>query len=362
MKLRLVASAKDILIFIMFAIFLLYLVAIGVLNLPQLAAEGTFYGLNPIEAFSPEYIKFTIVFYILFLGGLFFSASSLFFEFEGGFGFGFESKNTGGYSSWAKVNDIKKDGNIKRVLASDSDSEYAGIPLISNGKELWIDNGEYHTLVIGATGAGKTQSTILPAIQCLAKKGESLICTDPKGEIYEKTSNMLRARGYQILLLNFRDPQNGNAWNPMTLPYQMYKSGNQDKAIELLDDLALNILYDESNKNSDPFWEKTSADYFSGVALGLFEDIKRFIENPKHLCGDMSIDDLMVGHSYFMAESEEELHDKVEYEIIPLINEYINDGILNVRNDEKKMAFNSWLSLSPVQEIKDKDQEEDENE
>ena len=54
----------------------------------------------------------------------------------------------------------------------------------------------------------------------------------------------------------------------------MYKSGNQDKAIELLDDLALNILYDESNKNADPFWEKTSADYFSGVALGLFEDAK----------------------------------------------------------------------------------------
>ena len=54
----------------------------------------------------------------------------------------------------------------------------------------------------------------------------------------------------------------------------MYKEGNHDKAIELLDDLALNILYDDSNKNQDPFWEKTSADYFSGVALGLFEDAK----------------------------------------------------------------------------------------
>ena len=54
----------------------------------------------------------------------------------------------------------------------------------------------------------------------------------------------------------------------------MYKSGNQDKACELLDDLALNILYDESSKNQDPFWEKTSADYFAGLALGLFEDAK----------------------------------------------------------------------------------------
>ena len=52
----------------------------------------------------------------------------------------------------------------------------------------------------------------------------------------------------------------------------MYKSGNTDKAIELLDDLAANILYEEKSGNADPFWEKTSADYFSGLALGMFED------------------------------------------------------------------------------------------
>ena len=58
------------------------------------------------------------------------------------------------------------------------------------------------------------------------------------------------------------------------MPYKLYREGNQDKAIELLDDLALNILYDSSNKAQDPFWEKTAADYFAGVALGLFEDAK----------------------------------------------------------------------------------------
>lgn len=96
------------------------------------------------------------------------------------------------------------------------------------------------------------------------------------------------------------------------------------------------------------------------MAVALFDDIKKFIESPKHLCGDMSIDDLMVGHSYFMAEDEEELTDKVEYEIIPLINEYINDGILNVKNEEKKTAFDSWLSLAPIQETDEDEQEEEE--
>lgn len=96
------------------------------------------------------------------------------------------------------------------------------------------------------------------------------------------------------------------------------------------------------------------------MAVTLFDDIKKFIESPKHLCGDMSIDDLMVGHSYFMAEDEEELKDKVEYEIIPLFNEYINDGILNVKNEEKKTAFDSWLSLAPIQETDEDEQEEEE--
>lgn len=272
MKLKIVASSKDITIFLIFALFLLYVVALGVLNIPLLASEGSFYGLNPIEAFSPDNIKFTIVFYIIALGGLFFSVSSYFFELESGVGFSIDSGKTGGYSDWAKPKEIKTDGKMKKVIASDPDSQYAGIPLISNGKELWVDDGEYHNLVIGATGSGKTVNTILPTVKILAKKRESIICTDPKGEIYEKTGGLLKKRGYNIIILNFRNPQNGNAWNPLALPYKLYKNGNQDKAIELLDDLALNILYDESSANSDPFWEKTAADYFAGIALAMFED------------------------------------------------------------------------------------------
>ena len=272
MKLKIVASSKDVIIFLIFAVFLLYVVCLGVLNIPLLATEGHFYGLNPIAAFSSDHIVTTLVFYAAALGGLFFSVSSYFFEFESGVGFSLDSGKSGGYSDWAKPKEIKTDGTIKKVIASDQDSEYAGIPLISNGKELWVDNGEYHNLVIGATGSGKTVNTILPTVKILAKKRESIICTDPKGEIYEKTGGLLKQRGYNIILLNFRNPQNGNAWNPLSLPYKLYKNGNQDKAIELLDDLALNILYDESSANSDPFWEKTAADYFAGIALAMFED------------------------------------------------------------------------------------------
>ena len=272
MKFKFVATSRDIKIFIMFAIFLLYIIALGVVNIPVLSSTGKFYGLNPIEAFNSDNIAATLILYFIALVCLFLSVKSYFFEFESGVGFKIGDGNTGGYSDWSKPKDIKTDKNVQRVVASAPTSEYAGVPLISNGKELWVDNGEYHTLVIGATGSGKTQDTILPTIKVLAKKGESVVVTDPKGEIYEKAGGLLKEKGYNILLLNFRSPQNGNTWNPLELPYRLYKEGNQDKAIELLDDLALNILYDESNSNSDPFWEKTAADYFSGIALAMFED------------------------------------------------------------------------------------------
>ena len=147
------------------------------------------------------------------------------------------------------------------------------MPLINDGKNIWVDNGEYHSLVIGATGSGKSSCVVNAQIQTLARHGESIIVTDPKGELYRDHSEFLRDKGYKIIVLNFRNPNLGNAWNPLTLPYQLYKEGNTDKAVELLDDVAHNILYDPNNKN-DPFWEKSASDFFSGLALGLFQDAK----------------------------------------------------------------------------------------
>ena len=273
MKLKFRADKDDVMIFIVFAIFLLYIVAIGIVNLHSFATEGYFSGLNPFPAFTPKFLWMTLLIYFLALVGMLVSVKSYFFEMEKGFGFTSEKKDKG-YSRWAKDKEIKAEDDIVMVTPQQEVSDAAGVPLILNEKEAWVDNGEYHTLVIGSTGSGKTQTVIKPTVQLLAKAGESMIITDPKGEIYEATANMLRDKGYDVQILNFRDPQNGSSWNPLSLPYRMYKSGNQDKAIELLDDLALNILYDESSNNSDPFWEKTSADYFSGVALGLFEDAK----------------------------------------------------------------------------------------
>ena len=267
---------KDFFLFVLYCVLLLYLCAIAVLNFSSLSTDGTFYGLLPFKAFTPEFFPATLLLFIVALVGIFTSVSSYIFkkDKDGGIGLILKKKSSDGYSSWAKDKDIKEQSDVECVHPTDEVVNAAGIPLINDGKNIWVDNGEYHNLVIGSTGSGKTQTIVKPMVNLLAKKGESMIITDPKGEIYKYSASYLKEKGYRIIVLNFREPQRGNSWNPLSLPNQYYRAGNQDKAIELLNDVALNILYDPSNKSESDFWEKSAADYFSGLALGLFQDAK----------------------------------------------------------------------------------------
>lgn len=276
MKLKFKAEAKDWVFFGIFCVVLLYFVAIAVLNLAQFAAsdlDKPFHGFNPFPAFTKDYIGVTIVLYIAALVGCIISVSDKFFDREKGFGiFVDSSKKEKGFSRWATEKEYKE--FLSKVKVADKTANAGGIPLINDGKNMWVDDGESHSIIIGSTGSGKTQIIVLPLVESLAKHDESMIITDPKGEIYEKTSEMLKELGYNVVVLNFRNPQEGSGWNPVNLPYEYYKNHNNDKANELIDDLAINILYDQNAQKQDPFWEKTSADYFSGLTLALFEDAK----------------------------------------------------------------------------------------
>ena len=187
--------------------------------------------------------------------------------------------------------------------------------------------------------------------------------------------NVSKIFGELITLLESDKRSNGNHPIKVILPYtkgefgipsNLYIIGTMnttDRSTGTLDYALRRRFAFVTLKSQDSVIKKYYSDSrnedLGSVAVALFADIKKFIENPKHLCGDMSIDDLMVGHSYFMAESDAELQDKVEFEILPLINEYINDGILNVKNEEKKTVFDAWSSLNPIQVTEEDDQEDD---
>lgn len=271
MKFKFKASPQDWLIFALFAVVLLYATCIFVLNVHSVAMGAGFSGLNPFPAFLPDMIGYTIMFYLIFFTAIFLAVKSYFFEKEKGFGISFGEKEDKGYNRF--YNDKEMKSKLKKINITDNTYDVAGFPIINNGKEIWLDDDDSHSIVIGSTGSGKTQDIVKPMVKILARRGESMIITDPKAEIYKESAGLLKAKGYNIVVLNFRDPQRGNCWNPLTLPYKLYKEGDTDKAMELLDDVASNILYEESGQK-DAFWEKSSADYFSALALGLFEDAK----------------------------------------------------------------------------------------
>ena len=104
-----------------------------------------------------------------------------------------------------------------------------------NGKLMQVySKEENHTLVVAATRLGKTTSYVIPAILSNARRKQkrSMVISDPKGELYRTTSPTLRAQGYQVYLLNFRDYMHSECWNVLTPIYRKYQH-----AISLCDEV-----------------------------------------------------------------------------------------------------------------------------
>ena len=184
---KLTANKEDVIKFSIFSVAMFLLVSIIVNNLATFAAAGEFSGLNPFAYRDFDTFLLAIIATIVVLLSIIFGTSSQFFEKEKGFGFSFAKKDKGGYSRWATEKEFKTE--LKHIYADDKTTQVAGIPLINNGRDIWVDNGEFHNLIIGSTGSGKTEMLVQPMVKILAKKGESMIITDPKGEIYENNAN-----------------------------------------------------------------------------------------------------------------------------------------------------------------------------
>lgn len=143
---------------------------------------------------------------------------------------------------------------------------------------------------------------------------------------------------------------------PFTVPLNLYIIGTMnttDRSTGSLD-YALRrrfafVTLKSNVEVIEKYYDGIQNQNLKSIAVALFNDIKAFIENPQHLSSELDIDDLMVGHSFFIAATERELFYKMKYEVIPLINEYINDGILNVKVDVKKKAFQAWEALTVIE-------------
>ncbi len=164
--------------------------------------------------------------------------------------------------------------NIKTFKFSgkkNSDLLAGGIPLGRiNSIQTLVDNSDAHTLVMGATGSKKSRLVIMPSVYVMGSAGESMIISDPKAEIYGRTSAYLKKNGYNLVVVNLRNPDTGHAWNPLAIPYSFYKKGDIDRAYEFANDVAFNLTQAEKDL-SDPFWDNSAGDLFFGLVALLFK-------------------------------------------------------------------------------------------
>ncbi|MBR2043036.1 MAG: type IV secretory system conjugative DNA transfer family protein [Clostridia bacterium] len=174
---------------------------------------------------------------------------------------------------WATVDEIK--ASSRYINLSSEDYPSAGLPLLSNGREAYVDDKDTHTLIFGATGSKKTRLFCMPMINMFAKAGESFIVSDPKGELYAKTSGLVKSKGYNTIVLNFRDIGRGNMWNPLFLPYELYHSGDKEMGISMLNDFISTVSEPQRQSTKDVFWVEMAASFALANLMLLMEAGKK---------------------------------------------------------------------------------------
>lgn len=173
-------------------------------------------------------------------------------------------------SAWTTKNELME--KLTKIN-HESNIEKSGIPMMYDEENLYIDTREAHTLVIGSTGSGKTQSTLLPQLRLAIRAGESFVLNDVKSEMYDMVKDDLEKEGYNKIIIDLEKPNNGNKYNPLSIYKILYNKGYKDKALDALENTARYLLSDMNiNKNADPFWENTAVNYFVGLALHLFNE------------------------------------------------------------------------------------------
>ena len=164
---------------------------------------------------------------------------------------------------------------LHNIQKPSKDGKYqGGIPLLYDDSTIYVDSQDSHSLIIGATGAKKTRLLILPLVRILGFAGESMIICDPKAEVYNRTAKWLSNNDYNIEVINFRNPNLGDNWNPLQIPFDLYINGQMDRACEFINDIAGNLFLQDVSNRKDPYWDYTAADTFFGLTMLAFSICK----------------------------------------------------------------------------------------
>ena len=113
--------------------------------------------------------------------------------------------------------------------------------------------------VYGSSGSMKTRSFCVNRILQAAIRGESLIISDPKSELYEKSSEYLRDQGYCVKVFNLVNPENSDSWNCLS----------EVEGQELMAQLFVDVIIKNTinNGKGDHFWDSCEMNLLKALVL-----------------------------------------------------------------------------------------------
>lgn len=164
------------------------------------------------------------------------------------------------YSKW------ETEENIMEELVK-LDNNVSSIPIVKN------ENGVYglkdnHNMIIGCDSKENMECVVIPYLNSIIRANESFLINDISGNAYNATKDKLG--DYNKIVINLNDLSKSNSFNPLYIPYMLYKN-NKDRSLKMIEDVGY-YLINEGKVEYDPFWENTAIDYFCGLTMYLFEN------------------------------------------------------------------------------------------
>lgn len=112
--------------------------------------------------------------------------------------------------------------------------------------------------VYGASGSMKSRAFVRNVVFQSVKRGESLVLTDPKSELYESMSQYLRDSGYTVKVFNLVDPEHSDSWNCL-----MEIDGEETMAQIFAD----TIIRNTGSERGDHFWNTSEMNLLKALCL-----------------------------------------------------------------------------------------------
>lgn len=125
-----------------------------------------------------------------------------------------------------------------------------------------------HSLTVGATRSGKTRTIVLQTIGNLGLGGESIIVSDPKGEIFSYTSDFLNKLGYETFVIDFKNPLKSDRYNFLQPVIDAVEKEDYRKAEEYAWDITGALVGNEETK-MEKIWRDGEMSIIAGTIMAV---------------------------------------------------------------------------------------------